>query len=143
MAPIAAQQRENSSPGIPDIGGYIKEIFTKPPQPHGCGKGIPRLQEKHNRADQRHEELPQSTTQRGEELAKRTEKNMTSLVKRSINEMEKAFSDSIGGYRGKDELPSPDQQDSQDNQPTDNAREPHIKGYIEKEIFQLGSHDVF
>ena len=54
-----------------------------------------------------------------------------------VDKMQKNFSSGIGGNGSKNEFPAPDQQDSQNNDPTYKADKAHIQGHIEEEIFSL------
>ncbi len=63
MASVSSQQGKNSGPGIIDIRGNIEKIFSKPPEPYSCGKGIPCLEQKNDYADKGDEKLSQRTAQ--------------------------------------------------------------------------------
>ena len=60
------------------------------------------------------------------------------LMKGCVDKMQKTFPSCIGGNGSKNELPTPDQQDSQNNDSAYETDKTHIQGHIEEEVFQLG-----
>ncbi len=60
---------------------------------------------------------------------------MTSLVKGEVDDMENAFTGSVGSNGGKDEFPAPKKEDEQENGPCYEVSKAYVQRYQEEDVF--------
>jgi len=106
VAEIPADKRQRQAARIIHVGCHIDKVLTKPPYTDRGPECIASLELKHEKTDQRHQKLAETSSQRVHESTEKPEQDVPRLVKWKIDQVHETVTSGIRSNGYGNQLPA-------------------------------------